>query len=321
MRKTFFIVLIQLFIVFYSVGFARTASQITVSISKLKGYVGEPFEISVIVKSQNEADDVTAELKIDNFEILSNKKLESNRDQDYYLFERRIKIIFWETGDFKIRPIKVNLLKGNKVIEELKTNSLDIKIVSSLKKGENNEKNLKPIKPLVKIRGTILYFLKYLVFVLFIIIFLYLLLRYIKKQFKKDKSESIPKLSPVEEYKRDWEKLKSSKLIEKGKLKYYFITLTEIIKKFLSGEYNFNAEDLTSFETLMELKILESDGILRDKFNKLLDFSDKVKFAKYIPNPDDIEGLERLTDDILGVYLQRKIERERLEKENAEKNT
>lgn len=314
------LLLFQLLFLLAVIGYTKNSSQVTVSISKLRGYIGEPFEISVIVKSQEGADDITMDINADNFEILSKKSIKPNQNQSYNLFEKRIKIVFWKTGNYKIKPIKVNLLKGKKVIEVLKTNPLDITIISSLKDGENNEKNLKPLKPLAKVSGTILYLLKYLFFILLIALLVYLIVMYFKKRYGKYKYEDIPKLSPVEEYKKEWEKLKSTQFIKNGKYKFYFITLTEIVKKFLSKEYDFNAEELTSFETLMELKVLESEELLRDKFNRLLDLSDKVKFAKYIPSSEDMDALEKLSDEILDEYFERNKERERIEAENAEKN-
>jgi len=318
-KKTLFFFIQFFFILSLSV-FTKDTSQVTVSISKLKGLIGERFEISLIVKSHVNTDDFTLDIDADNFEVLSKKDIKTEQSKLYTIREKKIEIVFWKTGDFKIKPIKVNLFKGKEIIEVLETNSLNVSIISSLKDKEKDEKNLNPLKPLAKVKGTIIYFLVYLFLLILIIGIGGLLIRYFKRRFERNRFENIRKLSPVEEYKKEWKKLKGSQFIKIGKIKLYFLSLTEIIKKFLSREYEFNAEELTSVETIMELKNKEDDGMLRDKFTKLLDFSDRVKFAKFIPDFNDFGALNELIDETIEVYMKREREKELKESENVENN-
>ncbi len=301
---------------------SENTSQITVSISKMNGYIGEPFEISLILKSQVQLDEFKVEIDKNNFEIVSKNKIKTEQNASYILLEKKIKIIFWETGNFKINPIKVMAIKDDKIIDTLYTNALDVTIASSLKKEKATEKDLKPLKPLAKVIGTILYFLKYLFFAILIIVLLILIVVYLKKRTKEKHIAPELTRTPIEEFEFNYKKLKKRALIVSGKLQFHFLNLTEISKKFLHREYNFNAEELTTFETVMALKNIGENNLIIKHFNNLLEFSDRVKFAKFIPETKDMESLDKIIDEISIIFTekQKQAERERIEKANDKKN-
>jgi hypothetical protein len=213
-------------------------------------------------------------------------------------------------------------VKDNKIIETLYTNALDVTISSVLKKGKDTEKYLKPLKPLAKVIGTIMYFLKYLFFAILIIILIILIIVYLKKRTKEKHIIHELIRTPVEEFNFNYKKLKERAFIASGKLKFHFLNLTEISKRFLHREYNFNAEDLTTFETVMKLKDIGENTLIIKHFNDLLGFSDRVKFAKFVPKEEDIESLDKIVDEISVIFIekQKQAERERIEKANAKKN-
>ena len=223
-KKPLIISVLLLFLVQSSFLFSDE-SQVTVSISKLTGYIGEPFEISLILKSQTELDSIKIDIKLDGFEIISKKDIISEKNTSYQLFEKKIKIVFWKTGNFKIPPIKIKTIKSKEIIETLETNQLEVTILSSLEKKKNSEKDLKPLKPLAKVLGTILYFLKYLFYLTLLIVLIILIVIYIRKKLKQKKF--IPKIikTPVEEFNINFKDLETKNLIVTGKLKLHFLEL------------------------------------------------------------------------------------------------
>jgi len=295
-------------------------SQVTVSISKVSGYIGETFDINLIVKSQTPIDSIKTEIKSDNFEISSEKDIVPEKNVSYQLFEKKIKIIFWKTGNFKIKSIKVKTIRNNKIIDTLYTNPLEVTIISSLEQDKKSEEHLKPLKPLAKVIGTILYFLKYLFFFILIIVFIIFAFIYIRKKInKKIFTPEIIK-TPIEEFSDNFYGLRKKSFIAMGKLKLHFLKLTEIAKRFLNRQYNFNAEDLTTFETLLYLKEREKDIIIIEKLDYILSLSDRVKFAKFSPESEEIELLNNIIKELLEIFIIRQKELERIEKENAEKD-
>ena len=91
---------------------------------------------------------------------------------------------------------------------------------------------------------------------------------------------------------RQLEKLKEDKLWEKGDLKGYYTRLTEIVRLYLENRYSILSLELTTIETLAELK---KNGFKEDdtyrKLRTVLTGADLVKFAKFNPESSENELL------------------------------
>ena len=89
---------------------------------------------------------------------------------------------------------------------------------------------------------------------------------------------------------RDLEKLKAEKLWQKGEVKNYYTSLTEILRQYLENRFGVYSLELTTDETLTEL--LKS-GFKKDssykRLKEILSGADLVKFAKHTPDPSDNE--------------------------------
>ena len=121
-----------------------------------------------------------------------------------------------------------------------------------------------------------------------------------------------PLLSPLEELQNGLRNLMKQGLFGRGRVREFCLRLTPIIKRFLNRNYNFNAEDLTSTETLALLSEKDTDPILIDIISLLLDLSDRVKFARFQPGPPGEAKLEAAMNELVEIYRQR----EALEKES-----
>jgi hypothetical protein len=118
------------------------------------------------------------------------------------------------------------------------------------------------------------------------------LLKYIKK-LRIKKSGDIPVVKPDPAHViafRQLEQLKEEKLWEKGELKAYYTRLTEIARLYLENRYNIYSLELTTVETLAELKKagFKEDESYR-KIKTVLTGADLVKFAKFKPEPSENE--------------------------------
>ena len=118
------------------------------------------------------------------------------------------------------------------------------------------------------------------------------LVKFIKKlRMKKTGEVFVPDPDPAHVIAfRQLEQLKQEKLWEKGELKNYYTRLSEIARLYLENRYNIYSMELTTVETLAELK---KAGIKEDEtFRKLrtvLTGADLVKFAKFNPEPSENE--------------------------------
>lgn len=108
----------------------------------------------------------------------------------------------------------------------------------------------------------------------------------------------VPPVPPFQAAKEELEKLRNSNLIKEGMIKEFYITLTDIIRKYLGAVYSIDTMDKTTAEIYQQLRASEQDKkslvLIRDFFDEC----DFVKFAKYRPEEkiiwEDFEKAEKI---------------------------
>jgi len=113
----------------------------------------------------------------------------------------------------------------------------------------------------------------------------YITYLFIAKRKKKILSPKTPKLPPEplsQRINKLWDKAEN--LLDKGYIKPFYITLSYIIRLYLKEVYKFPALEQTTYEIRDSLKKKKVKH--RDEFLELLNFSDMVKFAKFIPDKE-----------------------------------
>ena len=146
-----------------------------------------------------------------------------------------------------------------------------------------------PVEPGPDWRTIILYIIAGLV-VIALIVAGYLLWR----KYSKRKQETIQELPEIK--RPSWEiaveklaQLQKDDLPSKGWVKEYYISLSHILKEFISEKLGIDGLELTTEELAEILKIRMISPDSREKLFYILELSDSVKFAKYIPNASDHE--------------------------------
>ena len=79
----------------------------------------------------------------------------------------------------------------------------------------------------------------------------------------------------------DW--LESSPLLVQGRIKDYYIEVSDIIRRYLEGRYRIRALEMTSREVLEQLESIGVGTDIHWRFAAFLEQCDLVKFAKYRP--------------------------------------
>ena len=89
------------------------------------------------------------------------------------------------------------------------------------------------------------------------------------------------------------ENLKNSGLVKEGKIKEYYIALSEIVRDYISGVYGIEARDRTTNEMYADMKKQIGDKKLLNSYKDFFEECDFVKFAKFRPDEktcaDDLE--------------------------------
>lgn len=79
--------------------------------------------------------------------------------------------------------------------------------------------------------------------------------------------------------------LETSGLLGQGRIKEYYIEVSDIIRRYLEGRYAIRAPEMTSREVLEELEHADIAWDVHDRFTAFLEHCDLVKFAKHRPSP------------------------------------
>jgi hypothetical protein len=146
--------------------------------------------------------------------------------------------------------------------------------------------------------------------------------RYLKKR-KAAREGIMPVLNPDPAHViafRKLERLRDEKLWQKGEIKAYYTTLTEILREYLENRFRVYSLELTTEETL--------DNLLKTGFKKddtynliktVLTGADLVKFAKHKPEPSEHEAhFQNAWDFVMATkYVAAEIQAE--ESKNADK--
>jgi len=81
--------------------------------------------------------------------------------------------------------------------------------------------------------------------------------------------------------------LEDKHLWQQGKVKEYYSEATKIVRRFLEDQHNLTALESTSDEILQQLKRIPEAVPLVSQCRTFFTTADLVKFAKYLPSPDE----------------------------------
>lgn len=86
------------------------------------------------------------------------------------------------------------------------------------------------------------------------------------------------------------EQIKVEKLWQSGQIKQFYTQLTDVIREYLEGAYHINAMELTTDEIVALVKKNKDLDEIRNVLKEMLELSDLVKFAKFIPLENENEA-------------------------------
>jgi len=156
----------------------------------------------------------------------------------------------------------------------------------------DTSQQIKPIKPPINTPLTFKEVLPWtgigLGVLLLIILVVYLIRRYGKRA---DGSVGIPQkpLEPAHVIAfRELDRLKAGKIWEKGDVKHYYSSLSDITRRYIERQYGIPAMERTTEEIMQAFRKSNiDDNLLDEMLTDLLELADLVKFAKEDPLPVD----------------------------------
>jgi hypothetical protein len=99
-----------------------------------------------------------------------------------------------------------------------------------------------------------------------------------------------PSLPPGELAHRELSQIQALKLPAKGEFKTYYSMVSESVRKFLGAEFGFHVLERTTEEVMQDIQKRDVPDSVREQTEKFLQEADMVKFAKYIPLPQEADA-------------------------------
>lgn len=107
-----------------------------------------------------------------------------------------------------------------------------------------------------------------------------------RKKLNKMEIPVAPPEPPFDKAIRELAILKETDLIGKGKIKQFYIELSDILRRYIEGRFDIRAVEATTYELK---RLLKHPELTKDQYQTILEFlgrSDLVKFAKFQPSAE-----------------------------------
>ncbi len=200
----------------------------------------------------------------------------------------KIRITSFDTGYLAIPPFEFRYnVMNDSVYSSVETHALLLAVVPlkvDMKKG------IADIKPIIEepfsYRELIPYFVGFFILAIIILIGIYVYVR-IKNHKPIISLPKKPAIPPHIVAIKSLDKLKAKKLWQNGDIKEFYSELTDIIRIYMQGIYNFGAMEMISEEIIYNLQNIKIDAELLADAKKLFELADFAKFAKVKPLGDE----------------------------------
>ena len=127
--------------------------------------------------------------------------------------------------------------------------------------------------------------------------------KYIKKKEEGIVVKPVIKIPPHEIALKALRSLEEQKLWQQGKIKDYHSELTDIIRRYFEGRFNFLAMEMPSSDVLMNLKKIDKETVYKAA-ESFFSNADLVKFAKFQPMPTINEQMMKQAYEIVDTTKQ-----------------
>jgi len=198
-------------------------------------------------------------------------------------------ITTFTTGEYVIPPITISYTDPQGEKKEIKSEPLFI-LVKSVGASESDQEDIRGLKSPIDVPGGYLGYLLILPVLALLGAGGFLYYR------RRSRGLALPEI-PEELQRPAWEvalfeldRLRESDLLARKQVKKYFISLSDVIRKYTERRYEIPALDRTTEEIRGEIKRLRLDPRITESLHGLLFFCDLVKFAKYVPAAGEIEN-------------------------------
>lgn len=294
MKKKIYLYIALLF------GFLGFSQQISSSIDSTQIKIGSQFNLTIKAKV-NAKDKVVfpAGKFFGALEILESYPIDTIKNDNQYELIKKYGLTQFDSGRYVIPKL---LVKINQ--KEFRTDSLSI-LVNDVK-VDTTKQQMYDIKDIIATEEKPMSEWWKLLILLVLIIASGFASYFIIKRLQKDKEQKEEFFaSPIEKAIAYLQNLDKKQLVQRGDVKEYYSEMTDITRTYIEESVHIPAMESTSSELIESLKKAIKDKKMfvnredLEKFSRVLENSDLVKFAKSQPMLFEIETDKKIIDKFL----------------------
>lgn len=219
---------------------------------------------------------------IAGLEVLSQSQSENSESANNKVVTFHYVLAGYDSLQVEIEPIEIFVRDSSDTTKfSALSNSLSITVN---KVAVDTSKEIKDVKEPIEIPLDWRIVALWIVGVLALALIIFLLYKkFKKKKLIEEVEEQIVVLPPDVVALSSLQKLKAKKLWQNGLIKEYHSEITEIIRKYFEGRFNFPALELSTTEVMSRLNSVSGGSKIINLTSDFLNNADLVKFAKYKP--------------------------------------
>lgn len=257
--------------------------QIVSSIDKDSILIGD--QITFVIQAENLDSNSLWPVFSDSLgqlEIVETSNIDSLKSDKGWNLTQSITITAWDSGYYKIDPIKIGENTSQQHFVYVNTISLT-----------QEDTEIKDIKEPMEAPISFSEVLPYLLAILLLTVIIYFVRRFLKNREQKTPEIKEVKviIPPYQIAISELEKLKAQKMWQSGSVKEYHTILSEIIRTYIETGLHTPAMEMPKADIIYRLT---QRGIKSNSLDALLSTTDLVKFAKLIPTEIENENCMKI---------------------------
>lgn len=259
--------------------------------------IGDPVRYTVTIRHAPTVQ-ILSPIPAPDAEVFKIKKAEDfRREENGAIVEGRIYLLTtYRLGEFVLAPLEIQYRdKNGGEAKTVKTAPIFL-TVKSVVRGQppTDIRGIKAVLPL-GVSRTLLIMIASLLALAAAAFFVY---RFLQKPKTQITAPQTP-LTAEELAFLSLNQLMDSDLLRRGKVKEYYLKLSEILRTYFEARHQILAVESTTYEIMLLLKDKGIDPDLRAKIAEVLEAADLAKFAKWKPDPAQVILINKKSKEIV----------------------
>ncbi len=261
------------------------------------------YQIKINLANSSYRIDIAIPDSVPHFEIIEQNKFDTVDANGVYTLRQDILFTSFDSGVWKIPSFPVTISFPNKASKVFLSDSFLVRVGYSPADSSGQLRDIKPVMEVFVIDRQWMYYAGASLLALILAFFIY---RYFRNRKKKTPPLFDAALSPYEEAIKALNQLQQQSSSDSNSLKLFYISLSDIFKKYYSRKTNKNLMSITTGDLLMLLQSHTNTPEILSAAAQALRCGDAVKFAKYIPPASETtQSVSQIKDTI--ALLEKKV--------------